>query len=95
MAAVSFDKPNLELRTVRFYFADKGESAVKITWNKEVKRGATVSPKQILGYIVWRSSNPEAFRAPGACRGVITRRTRSVAVERLRREPVMLLRLKR
>ena len=77
MAAISFDKPNLELRTVRFYFADKGESAVKISWQKGVKRGATVSPKQVLGHIVWRTSDPEAFRAPGACRGVITRKTTS------------------
>ncbi|MHC4695204.1 MAG: hypothetical protein ACYTFA_00525 [Planctomycetota bacterium] len=74
MPAVVFDRANRELRTVRFHFADKREAVVRIRWEKGIKCGVEIEPKRPLGHILWRKSEPEPFRAPAGCAGIIERR---------------------
>ena len=42
MPAVTFDKLNRELRTVRFYFRDAQEAVVKIHYKLGISSGATI-----------------------------------------------------
>ena len=95
MAAVTYDRANRELRTVRFHFADKREAVVKISWERDVKRGAQITVGQHLATIEWRKSDPEVIRAPAACTGTIERKTRVFQYDKFRRHSVLLLALRR
>ncbi len=95
MKPVAFDRTNQELRSARFYFADKGEAVVKISWEVGVKRGKRVAADQHLATIKWRTSEPEEIRAPRACQGIVERTNRQIPYDLLRRESVFLLALER
>ncbi len=91
MPAVSFDKLNRELRTVRSYFKNKRESVLKIKWERGISRGTTIKAGQLLAKIEWRKSGLEDIRAPRGCAGTIGRTNRSIPPIKLKKESFGLL----
>ena len=95
MNPVTFDRANMELRTLRFHFADKGTATVKISWESGVNRGAEVKPNQHLATIIWKGDEPERIFAPQACAGTVERTNRKIPYVMLKKASVFLLALKR
>ena len=91
MPAVSFDKLNRELRTVRFYFRNKQESVLKIHWAAGISRGTTIEAGDLLAKIEWRKSGFEDIRAPRGCAGTVERTNRNITAIKLKKESFRLL----
>jgi len=92
---VSYDHPNRELRTVRFYFADHDDSVLKIKWQPGIKVGSQIEAGQVLATILWDESEDVLIKAPAKCSGTIARRVVSFDYESLPTDALRLLTLER
>ena len=95
MAAVSFDRANRELRTVRFHFKDKNDAVISILWEEGVARNSIVAGEQVVARIKWRDSKEEVIRTPKACAGRVERTNRRIPYADLPHRSVPLLSLAR
>jgi hypothetical protein len=79
---IVFDRANLELRTVRFFFADANDS-LKIVWEDGIKAGAVIEEGDLLATIKWTSSPEQELLAPVGCEGTVESTNRQIAYEEL------------
>lgn len=93
MPAVTFDRANRELRTVRFHYAGKNMTVSRISWEQGTRRGVAIAADQLLATIRWSTGASEEIRAPASCVGTISRTNRRIDYELLPDESILLLSL--
>jgi hypothetical protein len=87
MPALTYERRNREAYFVIDYFKKNPAAAVRVSWKKGIRRGATIAVGDVLATLTWSDGNQEEIKAPGRCNGVIEAKNRQIDYTLLARPP--------